>query len=206
MHKRLFAAAIATVATVIPGYFIVNAEQATPPVRHGIEISALTNRLTDRQQEAASRERALASQERSLLNLAAQRQLHARYLKHVRHVHQVWAAKRAAARAERIRRARIAAAVERRKFHPVVITGGAGYTGIAVRIARCESGGNPRAQNATSTASGLYQFLDSTWTGTTGLAPPASAYSAATQTAAFWKLWNGGAGAGNWNPSRSCWS
>ncbi len=30
-------------------------------------------------------------------------------------------------------------------------------------IAKCESGGNPQAQNAGSTASGLYQFLDSSW-------------------------------------------
>ncbi len=34
---------------------------------------------------------------------------------------------------------------------------------IAVRIARCESGFNPTAQNKTSTASGLFQFLTSTW-------------------------------------------
>lgn len=30
-------------------------------------------------------------------------------------------------------------------------------------IAKCESGGNPAAQNRSSTASGLYQFLDSSW-------------------------------------------
>lgn len=30
-------------------------------------------------------------------------------------------------------------------------------------IAKCESGGNPQAQNSGSTASGLYQFLDSSW-------------------------------------------
>lgn len=86
-----------------------------------------------------------------------------------------------------------------------MLTGGAGYTGMAVRIATCESGGNPNAQNAVSTASGLYQFLDSTWVGLTGFAPPASNYSSATQTAAFWKLWAGGAGAHNWDASRSCW-
>jgi nucleoid-associated protein YgaU len=31
------------------------------------------------------------------------------------------------------------------------------------QIAKCESGGNPQAQNSGSTASGLYQFLDSSW-------------------------------------------
>src|SRR5207245_1571918 len=30
-------------------------------------------------------------------------------------------------------------------------------------IAKCESGGNPHAQNASSSASGLYQFIDSSW-------------------------------------------
>lgn len=30
-------------------------------------------------------------------------------------------------------------------------------------VISCESGGNPTAQNPTSTASGLYQFLDSSW-------------------------------------------
>lgn len=47
------------------------------------------------------------------------------------------------------------------------IQAAAGAAGIdpeaAVRIAACESSLNPKAQNATSTAKGLYQFLDSTW-------------------------------------------
>lgn len=45
------------------------------------------------------------------------------------------------------------------------------------RIRECESGGNYRAQNTNSTASGAYQYLDSTWGGHMGyakarLAPP----------------------------------
>lgn len=35
--------------------------------------------------------------------------------------------------------------------------------GVAVRIAQCESGLNPYAQNGHSTAKGLYQFTDQTW-------------------------------------------
>ena len=81
-----------------------------------------------------------------------------------------------------------------------------GLTGIARAIARCESGLNPRAENPRSSASGLFQFIDSTWQSVTGLAPPASAYSVSTQVDAFYELWNGGAGAGNWAPSRHCWS
>lgn len=34
---------------------------------------------------------------------------------------------------------------------------------LAVRVAECESGVNPEAKNPTSTATGLYQFLESTW-------------------------------------------
>lgn len=56
-------------------------------------------------------------------------------------------------------------------------------------VIQAESGGNPDAQNPTSTASGLYGFLDTTWTAITGMPGPARAYSAAVQTAAFWKLY-----------------
>jgi hypothetical protein len=52
-----------------------------------------------------------------------------------------------------------------------------------------ESGGNPDAQNPYSTASGLYGFLDSTWTGVTGLPGPARDYSVAVQNAAFAKAY-----------------
>lgn len=33
----------------------------------------------------------------------------------------------------------------------------------ALRVAKCESGLNPLAKNPSSTATGIYQFLDSTW-------------------------------------------
>jgi peptidoglycan hydrolase-like protein with peptidoglycan-binding domain len=81
-----------------------------------------------------------------------------------------------------------------------------GLTGIARRVARCESGLDPNAQNPRSSASGLFQFIDSTWRSVTGLAPPASAYSVGTQVDAFYDLWDGGSGAGHWAPSRHCWS
>lgn len=67
-------------------------------------------------------------------------------------------------------------------------------------IIRRESGGNPTAVNRSSGASGLYQFMDSTWHSVTGLPGKASQYSAAVQTAAALKLqaqagwapWGGG--------------
>ncbi len=40
---------------------------------------------------------------------------------------------------------------------------GAGAQAWALRIAKCESGYNPRAVNASSGAAGLFQFLPSTW-------------------------------------------
>lgn len=62
----------------------------------------------------------------------------------------------------------------------------------------CETGGtgDPTIHNPSSSASGLWQFLDSTWESTTGLAPPAAAYSAERQTAAAAALWR----SSGWSP------
>ncbi len=40
------------------------------------------------------------------------------------------------------------------------------YAGAAKSVARCESGFNPGATNAYSGAAGVFQFLPSTWAGT----------------------------------------
>ncbi len=37
------------------------------------------------------------------------------------------------------------------------------YSGAALAVARCESGYNPSAKNSSSSASGVFQFLHSTW-------------------------------------------
>ncbi len=76
--------------------------------------------------------------------------------------------------------------------------------GIAACIRKYESGGNYTAQNPSSTASGAYQFLDSTWQGVTGLPGRAMNYSPATQDAAFWKLWDNGRGASQWVTAYHC--
>lgn len=76
--------------------------------------------------------------------------------------------------------------------------------GIAACIRKYESGGNYRAQNPSSTASGAYQFLDSTWQSVTGLPGRAMNYSPAQQDAAFWKLWNNGRGASQWVTAGKC--
>lgn len=75
----------------------------------------------------------------------------------------------------------------------------------ATIVADCESG-NRNVHNPTSTASGYWQFLDSTWTWVTGLAPPASSWPRHVQHAAFRRLWDDGAGASHWAPSRHCWA
>lgn len=61
--------------------------------------------------------------------------------------------------------------------------------GFEACVIQAESGGNPVAQNPSSTASGLFGFLNTTWTAVTGLPGPARAYPAAQQEAAFQKLY-----------------
>lgn len=68
---------------------------------------------------------------------------------------------------------------------------------IPESIVMCESGGNYQAENPTSTASGAYQIIDSTWDGYGGYssasdAPPSVQDERAAQ------IWAGGAGRGNW--------
>lgn len=76
--------------------------------------------------------------------------------------------------------------------------------GIAACIRKYESGGNYRALNPSSGASGAYQFMDATWHSVTGLPGKAMNYSPAQQDAAFWKLWNNGRGAHNWVTAPKC--
>jgi hypothetical protein len=61
-----------------------------------------------------------------------------------------------------------------------------------------ESGGSLTAQNPSSTASGKWQFLDSTWAGYGGYS---SAWQApeSVQDAKARQLWAGGSGCGHWN-------
>jgi hypothetical protein len=102
-------------------------------------------------------------------------------------------------------------AMARQQYRPVTVaavarpaeasySGGGGFQSCVISR---ESGGNPDAQNPVSTASGLYGFLDTTWTAVTGLPGPARDYSAAQQTAAFWKLY-AEAGTSPWGPSDGC--
>lgn len=72
------------------------------------------------------------------------------------------------------------------------------------RIRQCESGGNYRAQNRHSTASGAFQDLDSTWGHFRGYSR--AMYAPRNVQDEFnIRLWNHGRGASQWNASRSCW-
>jgi septal ring factor EnvC (AmiA/AmiB activator) len=64
-------------------------------------------------------------------------------------------------------------------------------------IVQCESGGQDLPPNSAS-ASGYYQFLDSTWRGLGGSTPHAYQASKAEQDRLAARLWAGGSGAGNW--------
>lgn len=74
-------------------------------------------------------------------------------------------------------------------------------------IKSCESGGNYSAVNASSGASGAYQFLDSTWQSMSAAAGYATAASApeSVQDAAAIELYNA-QGTTPWAASESCWS
>ena len=76
--------------------------------------------------------------------------------------------------------------------------------GIAACIRKYESGGNYRAQNPSTSASGAYQFVDGTWHAVTGLSGHAKDYPPSVQDRAFYKLWNGGRGAHHWVTAHKC--
>ncbi len=85
----------------------------------------------------------------------------------------------------------------------VVVSGTLGMSGFEACVIRAESGGNQYAQNPTSTASGLFGFLDTTWTAVTGLPGPARDYSVGQQEAAFQKEY-AEAGTSPWGPYDGC--
>jgi len=88
---------------------------------------------------------------------------------------------------------------KRQLSRPVV-----GLTDVMLCVREAESGGDYQAENPTSSASGAWQFIDSTWESVTGLPAPASAYPRDVQDAAAVELWAGGAGAGHWVTASGC--
>jgi soluble lytic murein transglycosylase-like protein len=73
-----------------------------------------------------------------------------------------------------------------------------------VQVAKCESGFDPRAKNPRSTASGVFQFIDTTWAGTPEAKAGRSVFDAAANVEAGARLARGGWGP--WASSRGCWA
>ncbi|MDO9398874.1 MAG: transglycosylase family protein [Herbiconiux sp.] len=80
----------------------------------------------------------------------------------------------------------------------VNVSGPGGPWAIPWAIVQCESGGQNLPPNS-ATASGYYQFIDSTWQGLGGSTPQAYKASKAEQDRLAAKLWAGGSGASNWD-------
>ena len=76
--------------------------------------------------------------------------------------------------------------------------GGGSSWAIPWAIVQCESGGQNFTPNYLG-ASGYYQFMPQTWRALGGSTPNAYQASKAEQDRLAAKLWNGGAGAGNWD-------
>jgi septal ring factor EnvC (AmiA/AmiB activator) len=77
-------------------------------------------------------------------------------------------------------------------------SGPGGPWAIPWAIVQCESGGQNLPPNS-ATASGYYQFIDSTWQGLGGSTSQAYKASKAEQDRLAAKLWAGGSGARNWD-------
>jgi hypothetical protein len=77
---------------------------------------------------------------------------------------------------------------------------------LPLRIAQCESGFNQFSKNKTSTASGIFQYLSSTWAGTDQGKIGLSVFDAEANVKAAVSYIASRGHAQPWNASRSCWS
>jgi septal ring factor EnvC (AmiA/AmiB activator) len=102
-------------------------------------------------------------------------------------------------RRERRRAAlRALARLERQQDAAITKVGPGGPWAIPYAIVECESGGQNLPPNY-ATASGYYQFIDSTWRGLGGSTPKAHLATKAEQDRLAARLWDGGRGARNWD-------
>jgi hypothetical protein len=76
---------------------------------------------------------------------------------------------------------------------------------LPLRIAKCESGYRWDAKNSSSTASGVYQYLSGTWTGTDEAKAGLSVFDADANVRAAIKYIASRGHAQPWNASKHCW-
>jgi hypothetical protein len=84
-----------------------------------------------------------------------------------------------------------------------ILTHGLPLPPLLAAIRECESGGNYLAQNSSSTASGAFQYLDSTWGGHMGYSRAMYAPRRIQDRRAIRDFTN--VGTRPWEASRSCW-
>jgi len=123
---------------------------------------------------------------------------HAKYLARVK-AERIAAEKAAKRKAEKTAKSVKVKKAVKPKTHSKKVS----LAGIAACIAKYESGGNPRAQNPSSSASGLFQFIDGTWNHFGGYARAMYA-PVSVQLQKFYIIWNGGRGAHHWVVAPKC--
>lgn len=172
----------------------VQVERFTQHQERGLKVSRESHRKSV-SAEQMHRVIALRNKKEALRKKHEAARAHARYVARVKREAEI---NRQHAEAHRVATARDASQQSASPSENVSVSG------AAACIAKYESGGNPTAQNPSSSASGLYQFLDTTWQAVTGRSDRAMDAPVSVQTAAFYELWAGGAGASQWVTAGRC--
>jgi hypothetical protein len=199
LHRWLSAASI----FLFVGGFLAQADPAVDATHNGRPVPPYTASMRTRD-TVLRNENVQSNQLRQ-----EQKQYHV----YEAHLSKLRARRLARERAARLGRERaVAAATARAAATPTPATPGpasigtGGMSAFEACVIRVESGGNPRAVNASSGAGGLFQFLPSTWA-SLGFAAqyPGGAQTApvSVQEAAFAKLY-AEAGTAPWAPYDGC--
>ena len=206
MLKRLLVALLVTVSltgTACSPPEAGGAERAGDPGTVSVLASEKAVKAKVNALKVINAQQAKAQADANLLAYAAQVEANERLIAYAAAVEKERARRAAVARAERAARERAAAAsAPAANYAP----SSGGMPAILIRIRGCESGHNYTAQNPRSSASGAYQFLDSTWMSWRGSSTATRAMyaSPAEQDAAALRLYNA-QGTRPWNASRYCW-
>jgi predicted nucleic acid-binding Zn-ribbon protein len=164
--------------------------QADAAAHRLAKLEANDRRIT---QDAALRAAALAGMDRLLQSKQAA-------------VQQARAEKAAALRATRAQSSQIQSQISKLEAQQATAFAGPGSGAlgpgggwaIPYSIVLCESGGQNLPPNSAG-ASGYYQIIPSTWSSFGGTGPAAYLTSKAEQDAVATRIWNNGAGIGNWD-------